>query len=80
MDHADGCLICVRARRSPMDHAYYCLCIRIFFATIDLFNNFDHSSYTKNYARTIYFVCYVLYYYKYFKLDLPFYIFATVFE
>jgi hypothetical protein len=42
-------------------------------------DNFDHSSYSKNYASIIYFVCYVLCYCRHFKFDLPFYVFAIIF-
>jgi hypothetical protein len=38
---------------------YYSLRIEIL-VTIDFFYNFDHSSYSKNCASTIYFVCYML--------------------
>jgi hypothetical protein len=41
--------------------------------------NFDHSSYSKNYVNTIYFVCDMLYYYRYFKHDLTFCTFAINF-
>jgi hypothetical protein len=41
----------------------YFLCIEILI-TINFFYNFDHSSYSKNYTNIIYFVCYMLYYYK----------------
>jgi hypothetical protein len=46
---------------------------------INFFHNFDHSSYSKNYASIIYFAYYILYYCWYFKLDLTFYIFAIIF-
>jgi hypothetical protein len=43
---------------------YYFLCIKIL-VVVDLFYNFDHLSYSKNYASVIYFVCYILYYFRY---------------
>jgi hypothetical protein len=45
---------------------------------LTFFHKFDHSSYSKNYERVIYFACYMLYYCRYFKLDLPFYIFVVI--
>ena len=39
---------------------------------------FNHSSYLKDYRIIIYFVCDLLYYQKYFKYDLSFFIFALI--
>jgi hypothetical protein len=41
--------------------------------------NFDHSSYSNNYASKIYFVCYMFNCCMYFKLDLSFYMFVIIF-
>jgi hypothetical protein len=57
----------------------YSLHVEIF-VVIDFFcYNFDHSSYSKNCASTIYFVCYMLYYCMYFNLDVSFYMFPIIF-
>jgi hypothetical protein len=56
----------------------YSLCIEIF-VSIDFFYNFDHSSYLKSYASFIYFLCYMLYYCRYFEPDCSIYIFAIIF-
>jgi hypothetical protein len=50
-----------------------------YLSPLTFFYNFDHSSYSKNFASTIYFVCYMLKYCMYFKLDLSFYMFAIIF-
>jgi hypothetical protein len=50
-----------------------------YLSSLTFFHNFDHSSYSKNYAIIIYFACYMLYYCKYFKLNLSFYTFAIIF-
>jgi hypothetical protein len=42
-------------------------------------SNFDHLSYSKNYASIIYYAGYMLYYCTYFKFDLSFYIFVIIF-
>jgi hypothetical protein len=48
---------------------------------IDFFYNFDNSSYSKNCASAIYFVCYMLYCCNmYFKFGLSFYMFAIIFR
>jgi hypothetical protein len=59
-------------------HCSYSFRIEILVA-ITFFYNFDHSSYSKNCASTIYFVCYMLYYCMYCKLDLSFYTFVIIF-
>jgi hypothetical protein len=46
---------------------------------VDFFYKFNHSSYSKSCAITIYFICYMLYYCMYFKLVLSFYMFALNF-
>jgi hypothetical protein len=50
-----------------------------YLSLLTFFYNFDHSSYSKNCASTIYFVCYMFYCCMYFKLDLSFYMFAIIF-
>jgi hypothetical protein len=50
-----------------------------YLSPLTFFYNFDHSSYSKNCASTIYFVYYILYCCMYFKLDLSFYMFVIIF-
>jgi hypothetical protein len=57
----------------------YSLSMEILVA-VDFFYYFDHLSYSKNCASTIYFVCCMLYYCMYFKLDLSFYMFLIFFN
>jgi hypothetical protein len=55
------------------------LSVSKYLSPLTFFYNFDPSSYSKKFASTIYFVCYMIYYRMYFKLDLSFYIFAIIF-
>jgi hypothetical protein len=56
----------------------YSLRIEIFVA-IDFFSQLWAFVLFKHYASIIYFACYILYYCRYFKLDLSFYTFAIIF-
>jgi hypothetical protein len=61
-----------------LHHTKYSLRMEIIVA-VDFFYKFNHSSYSKSCAITIYFICYMLYYCMYFKLVLSFYMFALNF-
>jgi hypothetical protein len=50
-----------------------------YLSPLTFFYNFDYSSYAKNFAITIYFVCYMIYCCMHFKLDLSIYMFAIIF-
>jgi hypothetical protein len=51
-----------------------------YLSVLTFFHNFDHSSYEKNYVVSFtLFAYYKFYYYRYFTIDLSFYIFAIIF-
>jgi hypothetical protein len=46
---------------------------------LTFFYNFNHSSYSRKISKYNFFVCYMLYYFMYCKIDLSFYMFVIIF-